>query len=396
VNPLLEMAELDGLDQFMGLRKDWNNTLKKSDEDNIFSTWEWLSIWWKHFGKQRRLFVQLVKKRNNVLAIAPLMLTTYRIFRFNLSKIEFIGTGFSDYCNFLLTEEKETSLKLFLNRIRNHTIEWDCLDLKQIPETATYLSLLRKLEHGRSIFSERPASTCYYMCLPDSWKMFKANIRRKTRREQERTLRRLTEDYRVDFKTYNDVDSAKEAVKMFFELHQRRWLSKRSKGMVSSSAVQSFFLDVCKCFAENGWLNLSFLMANDEPISALLGFEYNGKYYAYLSGFDPAYYEYSPGNLLVMHVAEDCVRRKFKEFDFLRGSESYKRLWTSSNRKNIELKYMKRRIAPILEDCIDGSIHDWVTQLIGRNPTIYNIALTACDSEVIWKLRNVFMKRVDI
>jgi CelD/BcsL family acetyltransferase involved in cellulose biosynthesis len=288
----------------------------------------------------------------------------------------------------MLTEEKEECLKLFLDRLNDLEVEWDCLDLKQIPETTKYVSLLRKLAAGRGMFRERLASTCYYMSLPDSWKAFRANIRRKTRREQERALRRLTEDYRVDFRIYRDVDSTKEAVKMFFELHQKRWLFKRSQGMISSPSVRNFFSDICRCFAENGWLNLSFLMADDKPISSLFGFEYDSKYYAYLSGFDPAYYKYSPGNLLIMHVAEDCIRRKLKEYDFLRGNEFYKRSWASLIRKNIELKYMRRRIAPILEDCVDGSISDWAAHLIKRNPTVWAVARIARDSKAFGKLRN--------
>ena len=385
---MLGITELNSLDQFMALREDWNSTLRRSNEDNIFSTWEWLSTWWKCFGKQRKLMIQLVKNKNDIVAIAPLMLTAHRIFRFPLNKIEFIGTGFSDYCNFILTKEKKRSLELFLDRLNDRTINYDCVDLKQIPETAEYASLLRKLAVRRSMFIERSVSTCYYMRLPDSRRTFKANIRRKTRREQERALRRLAEEYKVEFKIYNDVDSTKEAVKMFFQLHQKRWIFKGSQGLVSSPMIRIFFSDICRIFAENGWLNLSFLMADGEPISSLFGFEYNGKYYAYLSGFDPAYHKYSPGNLLVMHVAEDCVRRKLKEYDFLRGNEFYKRSWTSLNRKNIEMKFMRRRIGPILEDCIDGSIHDWVTDLMKRNPAIYTIARIARDSKAVEKLGN--------
>ncbi len=43
-----------------------------------------------------------------------------------------------------------------------------------------------------------------------------------------------------------------------------------------------------------------------------------------ISGFDNALYKYSVGKLLRIHVLKRAFADGFKEFDFLRGMESYK------------------------------------------------------------------------
>ncbi|MGH8103052.1 MAG: GNAT family N-acetyltransferase, partial [bacterium] len=45
----------------------------------------------------------------------------------------------------------------------------------------------------------------------------------------------------------------------------------------------------------------------------------------------------SPGFLLVAHAIEDCIRRGFHEFDFLRGEEEYKFRWKPEVRHNCRI-----------------------------------------------------------
>ncbi len=103
----------------MNLREKWNNVLKKSKDDNIFLTWEWLSTWWKHYGKEGKLIILLAEDKNEIVAIAPFMYSVCRLLEFKLRKIEFMGTGHTDYCNFILAKRKAESLELFLKYLTN-------------------------------------------------------------------------------------------------------------------------------------------------------------------------------------------------------------------------------------------------------------------------------------
>jgi len=158
-------------------------------------------------------------------------------------------------------------------------------------------------------------------------------------------MRKLEKNYhKVEFKKYEELGSVEEAMTIYFELHQKRWKSKHMQGVFNTQEVRDFYKDVAKLFANNGWLGLCFLTVNDEPIAGLYCFEYSQKIYGALSGFDPEYSQYSVGNLLLAKVIENCIERRIKEFDFMKGGELYKFGYSTKYRRNLEIRFVNKRI----------------------------------------------------
>jgi CelD/BcsL family acetyltransferase involved in cellulose biosynthesis len=141
--------------------------------------------------------------------------------------------------------------------------------------------------------------------------------------------------FNVDFKTQHDFRSVKEAMQIFFKLHQKRWESKGQHGAFASKSIRDFHLDLSAIFDEKGWLSLYFLSINNEPVAAVYSFDYSRKKYGYLTGFDPEFAQYGVGNVLKMHVIRECIRKGFKEYDLTREFEPYKREWTTGVRRNL-------------------------------------------------------------
>lgn len=339
---MLHTEEINEYNRFLDLRETWNNILKKSRDDDIFLTWEYLWTWWKHYGKESQLMILLAEEENKIVAMAPLMRAAYRIFGFKLRKIEFIGASkHTDYSNFILTEKERECLKLFITYLNDHSSDWDCIEFRGIPETAESLNSLHMVEKELYTFEERPCNLCPYIPLPNSFEAFYEKLSRSMRKELRRCLRRLREKYEVEFKRYDDIDLLQDGMEAFFALHQKRWRTKGLPGSFADPTFRNFLLDIAECFTKNGWLNLSILTANSKPIASLFSFEYNEKFYFYNSGFDPAYSKYSPCSLLSLRIIEDCIRRGLKEFDFLRGAEAYKTRWNTLDRRIVELSRSK-------------------------------------------------------
>jgi CelD/BcsL family acetyltransferase involved in cellulose biosynthesis len=58
----------------------------------------------------------------------------------------------------------------------------------------------------------------------------------------------------------------------------------------------------------------------------------------YLSGLDPSAEFCSPGVLILHHAIEQAIREGAREFDMLRGTESYKYDWSAERRPNAGLR----------------------------------------------------------
>jgi CelD/BcsL family acetyltransferase involved in cellulose biosynthesis len=121
-----------------------------------------------------------------------------------------------------------------------------------------------------------------------------------------------------------------------FEINQKRWNAKGSPGAFANPHIRDFYLAIADSFSQNSWLGLYCMKLSGKTVAALYGFKYKGKYYAYKIGMDPAYGRFSVGNLLFLKVIEKCIQEGLLEFDFMWGTDQYKRRFITSERSNFE------------------------------------------------------------
>lgn len=338
------------VDDFQILKDDWNNLLKRNVlGDNVFLTWEWLSAWWRRFGEGRKLLLLVVEDQGEVIAIAPLMLSKYKLPALGtIKKVEFIGVKHADYNNFIILRNERDCLKLIANYLVD-VADWDWIELKEIPETEENLNYLQNLFSGAPSnlkLSKRICNICPYIPLPESFDILLKKLSKNMRQNLNKYLRRIKAHYKVEFKRYDEAGlNVDEAMRIFINLHETRWGTEESHGAFGSNPdFQDFHMKVARIFAEKDWLGLYFLTANDEPISAQYTFEYEEKIYYYLGGFDPNYAQYSVGNLTIMFLLERGIKKGFKEYDMMRGNEYYKRLWTNKYRRNLEFRITRENL----------------------------------------------------
>ena len=356
------------INNFQDLSSEWNKTLQSNlFGNNVFLTWEWLSTWWKHFGDGRKPLILIVEDQNKILAIAPLMLSSYKLPLFgNVKKIEFIGVKHSDYSNFIIIDNEKECLKLIINYLKDTILNWNWIELKQIPEPTENSNFLPILFSDISSLTlkTRVCTKCPYIPLPNSFNLLMTGLNKKLRKTLKYNNRNIKEKYSVELKRYDEAGySVKEAMKVFLNLHEARWAQEGQPGLFKDTSFLNFHMETANIFAEKNWLGLYFLTANDEPVAVQYSFEYFKKMYSYLSGFNPKYAGFSVGNLLNIYLLERCIKNGFVEFDWLRGEEPYKLKWTNISRRNFEIRLIKNGLL--------NSYYNWITW----NKNINNIAI---------------------
>lgn len=334
--PSMKIIEIDRYDDFLSLEKRWNKLLERCTH-TVFSTWEWLSTWWKHFGNDKRLMLLLAEENDKIIGIAPLMYSVHRMFRVRMGKIEFIGTPDSDYHDFILTEKSEECLKLFIDYLSNLPEKWNCIQLTDIPENAKCIPILSKISKNLKLVHKCPC-----VPLPKSYDTFMLGLSRNFRKDLRNNLRRLKRDFKVDFFDCSEIQSYAEGMNWLFQLHKKRWQSKGLSGAFANQKFRSFHLDIARSFSKKGWLGLLLLRLSGEPAVVSYGFKYRSKYYSYLSGFDPKYSRYGVGNLIKAYIIGKCIEEGLAGFDFMRGVESYKDRWNTITRWNRQAVITKR------------------------------------------------------
>lgn len=336
----MRITEINSYSDFIALKDRWSDVLQRG-EHSVFSTWEWLLIWWKNFGKNKKLLLLLAEEDNKILAIAPLMYSVSKMFGLRIGKIGFIGTPESDYSDFILTEKSRECLELFLNYLNNIPEKWGYIELTDIPENATCIPALRKISKNL-----RPVHSCPYVPLSESYETYLSNLSRNFRKDLRNNFRRLEKDFKVDFVDCSEVQSCAEGMNQFFKLHQERWESKGDLGALSNQRTRNFHLDIARSFSKKGWLSLFLVKLSGEPAAASYGFKYESKRYSYLSGLDPRYSKYGIGNVLKAYTIEKCIQEGLTEFDFMRGAEAHKDRWNTMAKWNLEAVIPRRGFIP--------------------------------------------------
>jgi CelD/BcsL family acetyltransferase involved in cellulose biosynthesis len=113
-------------------------------------------------------------------------------------------------------------------------------------------------------------------------------------------------------------------------LHGARWAG-QGGGVLSELAVE-FHRKALPRLADNGLARCLTIEIGDVVVGAYYGFHHRDRAYAYLGGFDPAYAEESPGAILIGCAIAGAASEGAREFDFLRGRESYKYGWGAKDR----------------------------------------------------------------
>ena len=103
--------------------------------------------------------------------------------------------------------------------------------------------------------------------------------------------------------------------------------------------------------------------------AVLLNYAYGGRYFYYLSGFDPAFARYRLGFVLLSRAIRAAIDEDATEFDFLRGREDYKYRLGATDRAYYDLSMIKpslRSRASATEAQVEDRVVGWARAFAQR------------------------------
>jgi hypothetical protein len=297
-------------------------------------------------------------KDDRVVAIAPLRKSRKSIKgKFGYDLIEPLANGNTDYAGILLGEQEKQNIFQFLSYLFSQR-DWDFFYLPDLPEKSPTLELLERVQGSLPGFKIKKGWICPYVVIPDSREKLLATLRPKFRRELKRRLSKLErEQGRVELKCYHEIGSLDQGMETLFRLHQKRWKLRGEAGAFGGQKARDISKRTAQLFAEKDWLRLYFLTVRDRPIAAELDLEYGGIMYGHMCGFDPDYSNYSVGNLLLLKVLDECIRKGISEYDFMQGAESYKFNWTDKFRQSVNVRFVNKKMYSNLLNMLLNDLH---------------------------------------
>ncbi|HKP51853.1 MAG TPA: GNAT family N-acetyltransferase [Chloroflexia bacterium] len=351
-----DFASALGIDKAAGSNailstEEWERLLKSAASDVVFMTWQWQSLWWKHFGapaqasqdiEECKLHLLAVRDEEGALVgIAPLFIDArplppakeYRRGELRpegegapVRAVRIVGgIDIADYLDIIAPTERMAEVwGVALDYLIERRDEWDVIDLHSLPHFSPSRELLVTLASQRGLAAEVfPEDVSPVLELPGDWETYLMSLRKKDRHELRRKVRKLEgrDDVRWRLVPPHDAEAMAQEMHIFLDLHR---MSGVDKAHFMDDHMAQFFLTMASELAETGWLDLAILEVDKQPASAYLSFSYGDRLYLYNSGYSQQFAAYSAGVALLAYRIHKAILQGFRYFDFLRGDEPYK------------------------------------------------------------------------
>lgn len=329
---MLRVKIINRSQDFFNIRTAWNSLLSESNADTIFLTWEWLYVWWESYSKEKELYILLFHDNNgDLIGIAPFYIAYEKIMGIPIRILKLIGSEevCAEYLDVIARRDKKDDIIMTLiNYLEDSYVNCDIFYFNDFSECCIINEVLAQLRERRSVNYENIIQTTNpFIALSKEENLFIADLKKNKKSAAKladiiRRRKKLEKEHEMSIHTENNY--SEEAFDNFVNLHQKLWESRKLPGVFRRSSFLQFHKNIAKIFAENDWLQLSFLLVKGKPIASLYGFQYKDKFYYYQSGFDPEWKNYGVGKILIYHTICEAIKSGLNEYDFLRGDTDYK------------------------------------------------------------------------
>jgi CelD/BcsL family acetyltransferase involved in cellulose biosynthesis len=328
------------LEEFRSRRKEYETLLASSAADPLFHSFDWLELWWIHFGQPdageqlRILAAERDGRLAGVLPVVQNLRAKKGLLRYRSSAVLGNMRGISrgvptEYTTVVAEPGDEQSvlsacLKCWHTGCRDREISagW-CVDpglwVRSIREVRAH-----SWEHVRIT----DPITAYGVDLRQGFAAYRSNLSANARRSMFNLRTKLVETIGLTFRMLDPADSL-AALDRMNELHALRWKSPAFTG-----SRLAFHRDLITRLGAAGELAFSEMHADGRLVSVLYDIRCRGRQYNIQMGFDAAAIPNgSPGVIHLGFAIEEAAASGVAHYDFLAGQglqSDYKRRYANS------------------------------------------------------------------
>jgi CelD/BcsL family acetyltransferase involved in cellulose biosynthesis len=312
------------VDVFEALKDDWRALLTQSTSNTIFNTWQWHYHWWVSYHPGD-LWILTVSDDAQLYGIASFFIADED----GKKVLHFVGCeDVTDYLDIIVHKEHaETVYTALANFLSENQAMFDVIDLCNIPEASLTRTLFVEILQGCGFQPQiKQMEVCPVLHLEGGWEDYLANLPKKQRHEIRRKLRKAdaqSQDGSLQWYIVDETHDLESEMDKFLDLMAKSQQAKAQ--FLQQDDHIAFFRSVVPALFQEGWVQMSFLTINDQPVTAYLNFDYDNRILVYNSGLDASEYGFlSPGIVLLSYNIQHAIDNRRTIFDFLRGNETYK------------------------------------------------------------------------
>ncbi len=277
----------------------------------------WVTLWARALGEYTP-WVFTVRRGDQLVAAA--LLATHR--RVAIHEIFGAGHGASDYLRLpVLDDDAADTLAAGIAGWLRHRRPWR-LRVEQLPvDDPAAAALVRHLHHAAVVPGDGSPRLRFVPGTPVD-RLFSAKTRQSLRTARNR-LARLDEDVRIET---DRGPAAATNLEDLARVHRARDQALGRRCDLDDPTRYELWRTLLTAYAQRDELEVGRLLIGSELAAYSVSFLDGDSYRLWETRFDPARDFVAPGRLLIAGLLERLATEgRFREFDYMRGEEDYKR-----------------------------------------------------------------------
>jgi CelD/BcsL family acetyltransferase involved in cellulose biosynthesis len=293
---------------------------------NGFVSPEWFRAWLEHQANGSSPLVGAVRREDGRLAgVMPLVLDASRRPR----AVRFAGARLGDRFHPAAAEEDEAAVAAAtMAELAAAGLDRHLVLLEHVDADRDWWREMQREPSGRRAAAVQQQSEMLHARLRGvDWDAYLAGRSRKLRKQIRRGERQLERDHGMEVRATTAATVAADMAELF-RLHDLRFATSSLAADGARQALTAFAVAA----EERGWLRLYLMDAEGKTVAAVLAWRLGDSYVTYQGGFDPAWSNRSVGTVLEAMTIRSAIAEGAAEYDFLLGTEDYKRRFTDASR----------------------------------------------------------------
>ena len=348
----MHITKISNYSDFLAIKEDWDNLLKESGNESIFLRHEWFDCCWRSheetYEDKQDLFILLVKDKGECRGIMPLKTSRIKYRGLQVKKLGFLQNGLSPHADFILTSEKEKSIRELLRFLKSQKV-WDVLILNKLPtQSENYKLLLKLLKEHNILFGIKLSLNTPSINTCGDWSAFFSQRSTKFKKSLRNKLNRAKRHSSLQIERLSDLNDIKNALPLMFEVSKNSWKAKLKQSIADSTEYTDFLNYFTDEASKKGWINVWLLKDRDECIAYEYHLKYNGKVYPIGADFDERFRRLSPGSILEYHIIKSLFEdSEVTEYNTCAHSYKYLRNWTDIIEPHVDIEIFNLKALPL-------------------------------------------------
>ena len=312
-----------------GICEEWDQFVE-SVGGEIFLTYDWCRLWWKHYGHKRQLRIFMIRHKGAIVGLFPMFLECIWFGPLFVRVVKIVGSDFT-LAQFTLPINPiyaQQTVKIFLHRLT--TEHWDICNFSPL----TYFSHPRRYLFDYCVngnfdfnakFEDDGVHTIFD--LQESWEENLAKLTKQVRRLIRQNYNRIQKHDIPLHSSLATEENWQDHFDDFISAHQKQWQHVGKAGHFGDwPKAYDFHREMAGTQLKKGRLRLLKVQPGEHGSAYMYSYIFGKRYFEILMGRSLTDHEINInlGRLLFSEQAQRAISQDVENIDAMRGIYEYK------------------------------------------------------------------------